>query len=149
MGYKDVARACQEYIDVNLDKELTLESIANALSFSTIYLRKSFQKVSNVTVGKYIQNARLSRAAHDLIHGLCIVSEAAQISGFSSIYSFSKTFCKVLGVPPIQIQGRRGSANHQDQAPDHRGGLYPAPRRGRTQRPCALARLRLLCVQSG
>ena len=44
MGYKDVARACQEYIDANLDKELTLESIANALSFSTIYLRRCFQE---------------------------------------------------------------------------------------------------------
>ena len=105
MGYEDAARACQAYIDANLDKELTLESIANALSFSTVYLRKSFKKVSNVTIGKYIQNARLSRAAYDLIRGLCIVSEAAQISGFSSIYSFSKTFRKVLGVPPSKYMG--------------------------------------------
>ena len=51
MGYEDAARACQAYIDANLDKELTLESIANALSFSTIYLRKSFKRVSNVTIG--------------------------------------------------------------------------------------------------
>ena len=92
MGYVDAARACQAYIDANLDKELTLESIAKALNFSTIYLRRSFQAVSNVTVGKYIQNARLSRAAHDLIHGLCIVSEAARLSGYSSVFSFSKTF---------------------------------------------------------
>ena len=105
MSYQDAARACQAYIDANLDKELTLESIAKVLNFSTIYLRRSFHAVSNVTVGKYIQNARLSRAAHDLIHGLCIVSEAAQISGFSSIYSFSKTFCKVLGVPPSRYKG--------------------------------------------
>ena len=108
MGYEDAARACQAYIDANLDKELTLESIAKALNFSPIYLRRSFRAVSNVTVGKYIQNARLSRAAHDLIHGLCIVSEAAQISGFSSIYSFSKTFSKALGVPPSKYMGAEG-----------------------------------------
>ncbi len=105
MSYQDAALACQAYIDANLDKELTLESIAKALNFSPIYLRRSFRAVSNVTVGKYIQNARLSRAAHDLIHGLCIVSEAAQISGFSSIYSFSKTFSKALGVPPSKYMG--------------------------------------------
>ena len=105
MGYEDAARACQAYIDANLDKELTLESIAEALNYSTIYLRRSFQRVSNVTVGKYIQNARLASAAHDLIHGLCIVSEAAQISGYSSVFSFSKTFSKVLGVPPSRYMG--------------------------------------------
>lgn len=105
MGYEEAARACQAYIEENLDKELTLESIARALNVSTIYLRRSFRKVSNVTVGKYVQNARLARAAHDLIHGLCIVSEAAQISGFSSIYSFSKTFRRVLGVPPSRYMG--------------------------------------------
>ena len=37
MGYEDAARACQAYIDANLDKELTLESIAKALNFSTIW----------------------------------------------------------------------------------------------------------------
>jgi len=108
MDINEAVRACQAYIHENLDKDLTLETLAERYSFSPSYLRKSFRKYAGVSIGKYIQNARLSRAAHDLIHGLCIVSEAAQLSGYSSVFSFSKTFCRVLGVPPSSYIGAEG-----------------------------------------
>ncbi len=105
MKYEENARACQAYILDNLDKDLSLEAIAKHLNLSPTYLRKCFLEYSGVTIGKYVQNARLSRAAHDLIRKLCIVSEAAQISGYSSLFSFSKTFCRALGVPPSRYIG--------------------------------------------
>ncbi len=105
MRYEDIARACQAHILNNLDKDLTVESIADHLGFAPTYVRKCFRRFSGVSIGKYIQNMRLARAAHDLIRRLCIVSEAAQLSGFSSIYSFSKTFSKALGVPPSRYIG--------------------------------------------
>ena len=105
MKYEENARACQTYILENLDKDLSLESISKHLNLSPTYLRNCFQKYAHVSISKYIQNMRIARAAHDLIYRLCIVSEAAQISGFSSIYSFSKTFHKVLGVAPSKYIG--------------------------------------------
>ncbi len=105
MAIKDAIRECQEYIQNNLDKDLTVEHLAERLNFSPHYLRKCFKTIEGVSIGKYVQNARLARAAHDLIQGLCIVTKAAQISGFSSVYSFSRTFHKVFGVPPSEYIG--------------------------------------------
>ena len=104
MGVDEAVRACQEYILDNLDKELTVESLAEHFNFSASYLRSCFKKYAGVSIGKYIHNARLAHAAYDLIMGSC-VKEATLDSGFGSIFSFSRTFRKELGVPPSAYIG--------------------------------------------
>ena len=104
MGVEETVRECQEYILDHLDQELTVKSLAERFSFSPSYLSYRFREFAHVSIGEYIQNMRLARAAYDLIMGSC-VSEASLDSGFASIFSFSRSFRKKLGVPPSEYIG--------------------------------------------
>jgi len=89
-----------EYIRSHLQKAPAIGTLAAALGYSVSHLRTVFRTELGVSLGKYIRESRLSRAAMLLQSTEMNISEVASESGFDSIFAFSRAFKKAYGVPP-------------------------------------------------
>ena len=107
MKNSEVVRKCVEFIEANLDKDLSLEFIAQKLNYSIPHLRRCFQQYTSFTLGYYIRVAKTEPAARALMEGLG-VSEAAELNGFGDYYKLSHLFSDVYGVPPSSYIGAKG-----------------------------------------
>ena len=52
---------------------------------------------------KYLSNIRIETAKHMLLSDNYSVSEIAESVGFSSVYSFSRSFKKTTGISPTDF----------------------------------------------
>lgn len=93
-----------EYImNCDLSGDLTNESIAAGIGVSANYLSSIFQMYLGISLHKYIMNVRIEHAQRLLLSGRVNVTETADMTGFSSIHVFSKTFKNIMGISPSQF----------------------------------------------
>ena len=99
-----------DYIEANLDREITPEGVARRVGFSKFHFNRVFRDVFGVTITEYIRNRRLSLAAEGLSSGKFRVIDAALEAGFSSQSAFTRSFRKLFGVNPADYAGKGGSS---------------------------------------
>ena len=84
----------------NLDRQITLADLAEETGYSVSYLRAIFRDRLGASLGKYIRESRLSRAAQLLQSGRVSITEVAGETGFDSLFAFSRAFKNAYGVSP-------------------------------------------------
>lgn len=84
------------------DFELSNEMLANQSDISVVYFRKIFTSAFGVPPMKFVQKIRMDKAKELLQSGMVKVTDVARLTGFSSIYSFSKTFKTICGCAPTR-----------------------------------------------
>lgn len=62
---KNLSRAI-EYIENNLDKEISYEEAARIACCSTYYFQRMFTYVADISLADYIRRRRMSQAAFEL-----------------------------------------------------------------------------------
>jgi AraC-like DNA-binding protein len=77
-----------------------IKDLARRLGVSESHLRAEFRKRVGHSLGHYLKQIRISRAAALLAGTPLRVGEIAERSGFDSLYSFSRFFRKAMGVSP-------------------------------------------------
>lgn len=77
-----------------------LQIIARDLGVSESHLRAIFRRRHGISVGRYVREARCRLAALELRAGRGSIADVAEACGFGSVYSFGRTFKRVLGVTP-------------------------------------------------
>lgn len=91
------------------EKELpagaALGVFARRLGMAESHLRARFRAVAGLSLGRYLREARLRRAATWLREERISVKDAAERAGFNDIYAFSRAFKRALGVPPSGLRG--------------------------------------------
>jgi AraC family transcriptional regulator len=93
------------YIDENLDKELSLQTISNIAFYSSFHLHRLFKAITNETLNSYITRKRIERTAMMLIHNKeFIITEIADKYGFKNDSTFSRTFKKIYGQSPSEFR---------------------------------------------
>ncbi|RVT71734.1 AraC family transcriptional regulator [Flavobacterium sufflavum] len=93
------------FIDVNLDQELNLETIANIGFYSPFHLHRIFKAITNETINEYITRKRIEKTASILLHKREIsISELSLQYGFNSNSSFTRTFKKFYGISPTEFR---------------------------------------------
>ena len=91
-----------DYINQNYTKHITNDELAKLTNFSTVYFRKLFSENFNMSPQAYIHTLRI-RKAKELFHSDYVnISRVALYLGYSSIYDFSKTFKKYVGISPSE-----------------------------------------------
>lgn len=90
------------YVNANLEKDLSLESIARQFYMSKSYLMHKFKEMTGYSAHKYIQQKRLIQAA-ELIRDGVPVAEAGQRCGYGDYSAFLRAFKKLYGVNPSDI----------------------------------------------
>ena len=93
------------YIHQHLNEDLTLEVLSGVAHFSKFHFHRQFYQFMGISVFKYIQQARLKRAAYQLVfHPETKVIEIALDAGFENPESFSRGFKKAFGQSPSQFR---------------------------------------------
>ena len=100
MNWVETLNNAIEYIEDNLLEKLTLSQIAKHAHISSSYLQRGFSALTNLTIGEYIRNRRLSLAGLELSRKNKKVIDVAIKYGYETAESFSKAFRRFHGLAP-------------------------------------------------
>lgn len=92
-----------EYLAQNLDRNVTLEEIADELFFSVSYVKTAFKKHTGTTIIKAFTSMKIDVAKKLIKKGMSF-SKIANELAFSSSQYFSKTFTKETGCTPMEYK---------------------------------------------
>ena len=101
---EEISRKIVSYIEENLDKDLTLEKIAEALNYSKFYMVWVFKDNTGITPYQYIRGRRLDKAAEKLVGTKQQVVEIALEAGYGSQQSFTRVFRCEYGCTPQEYR---------------------------------------------
>ncbi len=93
-----------EYINQNIDKDLSLNSIAEKYSLSPNYLGNLFKKYMGISYNSYINKVRIRYACNILAATNLPIKEVVTVSGYASIEYFFYNFKKIMNMTPAQYR---------------------------------------------
>ncbi len=102
--YSPTIQKVINYINFNLDKHLTLKSLADLCFISPNYLSGLFSKETGSTLTEYINMQRMNRAAYALLNTQKTVSAIAGEVGIWDVNYFTKIFKKHMGCTPTKYR---------------------------------------------
>lgn len=95
------------FIDGHLDEHLSVETLSDVAAFSKHHFQRQFSSLFGISVGRYVQLARLKRASYRLaFRDECSVLDIALDSGFEGPEAFSRAFRRHFDQSPSRF--RRG-----------------------------------------
>ena len=97
--YISRVNSVQDYINDNLDRELSLEELAGVACFSVFHFHRIFRSVVKEPLYQYILRLRLEKAAGELLYRKNkSVTDIAIECGFSDSAVFARSFKKRYGL---------------------------------------------------
>ncbi|PYS00864.1 MAG: hypothetical protein DMG12_16560, partial [Acidobacteria bacterium] len=96
-----------EYIEENLDGDLSLQAMAAEVDISPIYLARAFKAAIGQSPHRYVLARRVERAKELLRNTEMPVVDVALSAGFSSQSHLSYWFQRYVGVSPAAYRQRR------------------------------------------
>ena len=93
-----------DFIEENLDRDLTLEAMATEVSLNSLYLPRAFKKSVGQTPHQYVMRRRIERAKELLAETDLSLSEIAFATGFSDQSHLTRHFRQMIGVAPGQFR---------------------------------------------
>ena len=100
-----------EYIEDNLDKEISYEEAARIACCSTYYFQRLLSYVAGVSLSEYIRKRRMSQAAFELQRTDKKVLDVALKYGYTSLTSFNRAFQSVHGITPAAAKNKGNTLN--------------------------------------
>ena len=88
-----------EYLNKNINKEITIDELSRQFHFDKTYIMKRFKKELNVSIHEYINTIRILNSLKYFRDDTYFLSIAFK-NGFNSLEYFSETFKKIVGVNP-------------------------------------------------
>ncbi|MEF0942799.1 helix-turn-helix domain-containing protein [Rhizobium sp. BR 362] len=98
-----LARMC-DFIASNFLHDIDTVDIAKAADLHPKYAMNLFKKCTGMTLSKYVNLLRLSRAQAMLMRDGANVLQVAMDSGFGSISAFNKSFRHIAGMSPSDFR---------------------------------------------
>lgn len=90
-----------DHIDRHLDGDLDLEALSGIAAFSKHHFHRQFMAVLGLSPHRYVQLARLKRAAHRLAHSPDVsVTDVALEAGYDAPDAFARAFRHRFGQAP-------------------------------------------------
>ncbi|MBF5044633.1 helix-turn-helix domain-containing protein [Aggregicoccus sp. 17bor-14] len=98
-------RRVLEYVEANLDQDLTLAELAGVAGFSASHFKALFRNAVGKPMHRYVLERRVERARVLLCEGHKSVTEVALEAGFAHPSHLARCLRRVLGVTPSQLRG--------------------------------------------
>lgn len=95
------------YIEDNLENDIDIGAVSNYVHVSPFYLQRGFHSMSGYTIGEYIRNRRLYKAACDLVMSEDKVIDVALRYAYETPESFTKAFTRFHGSTPTAVRNDR------------------------------------------
>jgi two-component system response regulator YesN len=99
----EIIETVKDYIDQNYKDDISLEDVAEYISFSKYYLSKLFKEVEGINYKDYLIKVRMEEAKKRLKNGDKIKVVACEV-GYSDRNYFSRAFKKYTGISPGKFQ---------------------------------------------
>ena len=96
-------------IQKNWADTIDFEALANEYNVSYIWFRKAFKTVMGIPPGQYHLNLKLEKARQMLRETTLSVAEIADITGFESMFYFSRIFKKKVDMSPSEFRRTSGA----------------------------------------
>ncbi len=87
------------YISINIDKDLSIDTISKHFSISSSYLCNIFKENMQVSISKYIRSKRIILAHSYLVRGEK-PTDIYEKCGFVDYSTFYRSYQKIMGFPP-------------------------------------------------
>lgn len=104
--YKNRINRVFEFIDQNLESDLSLNAVSEIAFFSPFHFHRVFKFVTEQTLHEYVKRRRIEKSASDLLHKNITATEIAHKYGFSDNSSYSRAFKKYFGVSPTEFKNQ-------------------------------------------
>ncbi|MEM7126795.1 MAG: AraC family transcriptional regulator [Chloroflexota bacterium] len=88
-----------EHIHENLDKQVSVDELANISHMSSSRFHKKFKEVMHLPPVQYAKSIKLNRAQTYLMDGKS-VSEASELVGYNNLGQFSREYKRHFGIAP-------------------------------------------------
>jgi len=103
--YKKRICLAMNYISQNIERDLSLDEIAETASFSKYHFHRIFTAVVGETVAAFTRRLRLEQAANHLIaRPSAGITRIAVACGFSSSQNFARAFRQHFGMTPTEYR---------------------------------------------
>jgi AraC family transcriptional regulator len=100
---KPQIRRIVEFVEVNLDSELTLDQLAEVAGMSVPHLTTLFRRTMGQSVHGYVMERRVQRARSLLLAHTMTIAEVALETGFAHQSHLARWMRRLLGVTPSEI----------------------------------------------
>ncbi len=100
MDNKTTIKKSIQYIEENLNEEISLKVIAKRVHFSEFHFHRLFKSITGSTVMEYVRKKRLEKAAEILSETSEKITDIAYKYQYSSEEAFSRAFKKAYGNSP-------------------------------------------------
>jgi len=105
VGYSNSINKAINFIDHNLDQELSLEIVAAIACYSPFHFHRIFKAVMNEPLNGYITRKRIEKAASILMRKKEVTITALSLKyGFNGNSSFTRAFKKFYGINPTEFR---------------------------------------------
>lgn len=102
--YKSRMNRVFQYIDQNLNSNLSLKTVADVAFFSPFHFHRIFRSITGETLNGYITRRRVEKSAIDLLHSTAGITAITLNNGFSCNSAFTRTFTKFYGISPTRFR---------------------------------------------
>lgn len=124
--YKNRINRVFEFIDENLDSDLSLNNVSEIAFFSPFHFHRVFKFITGETLNEYVTRRRIEKSALDLLHKNITTTEIAHKYGFSENSSFSRAFKKYYGISPTKFRNQNPNRHSKiSQLQSKNGQDYP------------------------
>ena len=96
-----VIKLLLEYINENLDKRITLDSLSKATNFSKSYISNSFKLYMKTPIIQYVRTKKILMA-HKMIEGGAKPYQVAKDLGFDDYSTFYRSYVSIMGFAPSE-----------------------------------------------
>jgi AraC family transcriptional regulator len=97
-------RAVQDYVEANLDQDLTLAELAAIASFSVSHFKEQFRQAAGMPVHRFVLARRVERARHLLREGKLTNTEIALEAGFAHPSHMARCVRQLTGHSPADLR---------------------------------------------
>jgi len=88
------------YIDININKKITIEEISLRFSYNRYYIMKLFKKEIGISLFDYVNKLRIYNSIKTINNSDALLIKVAMDNGFYSLEYYSEIFKKIMGVSP-------------------------------------------------
>ncbi len=94
----------KEYMDLHYMENMTIEQVAEASGVDRAYFTRKFHQTYGLPPGKYLQQLKIEQSKRLLAETTLNLSAISQSVGYTDMFSFSKAFKRMTGMPPTQYR---------------------------------------------
>lgn len=98
----EAVQRMQDYIESNLEQDISMADIAKAAGYSPWYSYRLFQSLLRMTPSVYIRRLRLSKSALRLRDEKVRIIDVSYDSGFESVDGYQRAFYREFGCNPYE-----------------------------------------------